>query len=341
MKKKQWLCLFLIAFVTVTFGVIVINYIVDPFQQYRISSWYKVTERKQRHVTPGLAKNFSYEMLVVGSSMAENFDLSYINDELNTNSLNLCLAGMTAHELHHLLNAAIKANPDIKKIVILLDVYGLSGKVTRFRNNDFPLYLYDDVITNDINYLLNSQTFKYSFKAIKQSKNKDIGIDRLWSWQGKIEYSKVSVLNSITQNKFNSAFNSADFESEVLIRSFSYNVLPFMVNNPDIEFTIVYPPYSFLAYKNMREFNWLDDVILFKRHLSLISLPNLNVHDFQCAKSITENLSNYKDITHYSPAINRYMISAIKENKYLVGPDNIGQCMETIQQSANKELETR
>ena len=82
--SKKWVFKLLTAFITVSFVIMTINYIVDPFQQYRIATWYKVTDKKQRNVIPGLAKNIAVETVIIGSSMVENFRVSFINKEQHT-----------------------------------------------------------------------------------------------------------------------------------------------------------------------------------------------------------------------------------------------------------------
>ena len=54
------------------------------------------------------------------------------------------------------------------------------------------------------------------------------------------------------------------------------------------------------------------------------------MYDFQAEKSVTHNLNNYKDLSHYHQRINYWMIEQIKENKYLVSKENSDSYIENL-----------
>jgi len=340
MKNKKWTGLLLVSLLVLIFITMMMNYIVDPFQQYRIASWYEITDKKQREIIPGLAKNIPAETIIIGSSMVENFRASFIDDELGTTSLKLCAAGMTAYEMQQLLNTIISNNHNVKHIILGLDLYALSGDVERIRNSGFPYYLYDNNPLNDISYLLNQEALHYSYKMIRENRGKVTNFDDMWYWGDDYTYSKKNVLASYDKNNFNSSFKLQDYQYDVLQKSFSFNLLPVIKANKNIEFTLFYPPYSYLTYRDMRDKKWLKEAFKAKKYISSLQEPNLSVYDFQCVTSITEDLNNYKDVSHYSPDINKYIISSIKNNRHLVRADNIDRCLSIIQNSANLELGT-
>ena len=84
----------------------------------------------------------------------------------------------------------------------------------------------------------------------------------------------------------------------------------------------------------MLDKGWLSDAIKFKRYLAALNIDNLNIFDFQCATSITSDLNNYKDITHFSPEINKYIISSLKNDRHLITSDNYNDCLLSIEKSA-------
>lgn len=335
MKNKKWTC-FLLIYLSVLIAVtMLINYIVDPFQQYRVASWYGITDKKQREVIPGLAKNIPAETIIIGSSMVENFKASFINKELNTTSLKLCAAGMTAHEMQQLLRTIISNNRKVRHIIIGLDLYALSGDVDRIRNNVLPNYLYDNNPLNDVFYLLNQETLRYSYKMISKNRGEKTDFDNMWYWGNDYTFSKKNVLESLAKNSFNSSFKLRDYKYDVLRKSFNFNLLSIIEANKNIDFTFFYPPYSYLTYKDMQNKKWLREAFDIKKYISSLMLPNLSIYDFQCVPSITENLNNYKDVSHYSPDINKYIILSIKNKKHLSRPGNIDKCLSIIQNSAN------
>lgn len=337
MEIKLWIYRLLVMTLILSFFITILNYFVDPFQHYRVSTWYKITEKKQRSVTPGLAKNMFYETAIIGSSMAENFHVSQINEELNTKSLKLCMSAITAYEMSQLLNVIFKYNSKIKRIVILLDPYSLSGDSKRTHNMALPIHLYDDNIINDIKYLLNKETLKFTLKTLTRDINKETDFDKIWSWET-VDFSKKTVLKTYGEAHFNSSFTPKMYTYNVLRNSFDLNILQYIERKPDIKFAIVFPPYSYLTYKDMKIKKWLKEVFKLKQYLVNLSLVNVDIYDFQCVPSITENLNNYKDISHYSPTVNAFIVSSIKAKSYILNPRNIEKCLEVIDKSAKKML---
>jgi len=339
MTTRKWTIRFLISFFLLALIVMLLNYIVDPFQHYRVSTWYKITDKKQRELTAGLAKNFpNYETAIIGSSMTENFRASFVNRELKTSTLKLSMSGMTAHEMHSVLKTVLQDNPHIKNVIIVLDIHNFSGDKTRIRTNLFPSYLYDNDPLNDIYYLLNKDTIRFTFRALKHL-DETTDFDELWYTADSFEYSKKAVLRKYVPGAYGPDFASEKYKKEILQESFDYNLLPLIQNYPNVRFNILYPPYSFLVYKDMQKKGWLEEAFSFKRYLLDLDQSNLFMYDFQCLADITGNLQIYRDIAHYAPSINDYMITSIKENKHLSTASNVDACFEIIRHSANTDIE--
>ena len=336
MSYKKWAYLLVILFTLLSFLTIIINYVVDPFQHYRISSWYKITDKRQREVSLGLAKNFHTKTAIIGSSMVENFKTSKINKELNTSSIKLCMSGMTTHEMHYVVKEIIDNNPNIRNIILSLDFYALSENNHRMQSSGFPYYLVDDNLYNDIFYLLDKKTLRFSFRMLTKEINKKTSFDDMWYWGNYYKYSKEIVLKNYNPKAPIANFKSEFYTSDIFINSFNFNILPFIKKHENIKFTIIYPPYSYIMYRDMKNKDWMKDVFSFKTYLAELSYKNLEIYDFQCVQSITNNLNNYRDIAHYRPEINDFMIESIKNKKYLININNIDKCLKQIRLSADK-----
>jgi hypothetical protein len=338
MSNKKWTLWLILTFIFFASSMMLINYIVDPFQHYRLASWYKITEKKQREMTAGLAKNYPfYETAIVGSSMIENFRPTQMDRELNTTSLKLSMSGMTAHEMHSLLETILHNNKNLKELIVAVDLNNFTGDKTRIRTNKFPSYLFDDDIINDIFYLLNKETIKFSFRMIKDRGTKT-DYDRLWYTADRFEYSKAATLRSYAPGNYGPKFDLKDYTNEMMQENFNFNILPLIKKYPNIKFNILYPPYSFLMYKDMQYKGWLNETFDFKRYLLNLKLKNVNIYDFQCIPEITSNLDIYRDIAHFAPSISDYIVLSIRDKKHLINEENIETCIDIIKQSANKKL---
>ena len=82
MKPIPWIIKFLLLSILTLLTVGVINFLLDPFQQYRKANFYKPIYDNERYLNPGLAKTYDYNQVIIGSSMTENFLLSDAKDIL-------------------------------------------------------------------------------------------------------------------------------------------------------------------------------------------------------------------------------------------------------------------
>ena len=130
----------------------------------------------------------------------------------------------------------------------------------------------------------------------------------------------------------NNNFNKIEYSFETMKKSFDYNYLQIIKNNPNTNFIFFYPPYSVIAFKDWEKKEILDDILKFKLYVieEFSKLQNVTLYDFQSAIDITTNLDNYKDFTHYHQNINNWMIDMIKENRYLVTKENIDEHLENL-----------
>ena len=342
-NSKKILITFFISTIIFTMILSSFNFIIDPFQQYRKPTLYKTfyTEYNERSLNAGLAKTSTYSSIITGSSMTQNFLISKAS-EILPNPIKLTISGATAHEINLILNTAFKSNNEIKNILIGLDVYALSGKPNRLKNGDdsIPIYLYDYNYFNDIFYLANITTIQESIRSLlnKYMKNKNDlnwNYENMYQWQHKTEneFGRDKVLKMLVDNPLsNNNFNKIEYSFETMKKSFDYNYLQIIKNNPNTNFIFFYPPYSVIAFKDWEKKEILDDILKFKLYVieEFSKLQNVTLYDFQSAIDITTNLDNYKDFTHYHQNINNWMIDMIKENRYLVTKENIDEHLENL-----------
>jgi hypothetical protein len=98
-----------------------------------------------------------------------------------------------------------------------------------------------------------------------------------------------------------------------LKQNFIRNVLPLLQRHPQVRFTLVWPPYSILAWLDLRQRGSLETALAFRTFVaeSVAGQANTDIFDFQADADITDDLDHYKDIFHYSPAISRRMLERI------------------------------
>ena len=302
MKQLKWTKKFLlVSFLGILF-LMLINFVLDPFQQYRKATIYKPIYDKQRYLNPGLVKTYNFTDIIIGSSMTENIILSETTKFLKFEKpIKLSMSGISAHETKIMIDTAINNNPNINNILYGLDYFSFIGKPTRLFNGDnsLPLYLYDSNILNDYKYLLNIDTTKFFLNSridlkIKKHQNK-FEFDKMYQWQHIFEETDFDKRKMFSLWKDTEFRTENYFKYEELIKNFDYNIDSTIRDNPKINFTIYFTPYSILAYKKIFLENELDIIIAFKKYIvqNLLKYKNVKSYDFLLDKEIIINLDNY------------------------------------------------
>jgi hypothetical protein len=308
-----------------------VNFIIDPYQQFRISNFYDIYYgANERYLLPGLIKNEKYNDIVIGSSMVENFKISNVEEILNYNNvIKLPLEGATSLEINYILESVFKNKKEIKHILYGLDLFSFSGDINRTKIKPYPLYLYDENKLDKYQYLLNIDTLKECFmiplrKFLKKNDLK-YKYDNMFQWQhlySDKDFTKQKLLNEwfSRDSKYKYNYLKRDYKLNNLINHFEKHIYPYIKLHPNTHFDIFFPPYSILTYKLMLEKSILDNSILFKIYLfkKLSSIKNVSLYDFQLDKNITETLSNYRDIGHYSQTNSLQILQNIQKGNHKV-----------------------
>ena len=333
MNSKKWtltlLCLTLST--VIIFGAI--TYFLDPLLQYG-SDRRPLTYREYSEIycNPGIAKNYKYNSVFLGSSMVQNADVSELDSLFGCKSAKLPYSGGSSYNHKHILDICYNSGNKIDKVFWALDEYAFTTDKDTPRY-PLPEYLYDDNFTNDLSYLLNLDIFYfYTIKDLVgtlQKKNEILMKDGSWIENNSV-YNKENALASISypMDAKNSVAN--DYYAQSMRDNLKYNVLPFVINHPNTEFYFYMVPYSISYWYMCKQNGKLDAEFQIIRTVTeeLLKYDNVNFYFFQDEKDIITNLDNYKDYTHFKPAINSYMSNQMRADKNKLTIDNYQQCID-------------
>lgn len=136
---------------------------VDPFFHYHApyTDSYYYDLNNQRSQNDGICRYFEYDALITGTSMTENFKTSEMDEIFGTNSIKVPYQGSTYKEINDNLKKALSNNENLKIIVRGLDMlqFFSDSDTMRFDLGEYPTYLYDDNIFNDVKYVFNRDVF--------------------------------------------------------------------------------------------------------------------------------------------------------------------------------------
>ena len=315
------------------------NYFVDAQQQIRYNKNYVSGE--QRVINNGLARNYTYDTIIIGSSTSENILKKDVDQLFNVNSVNLSLSGSTALEHKNLLNIVIQEGK-VKNVIYGLDVFnynrlGIRNEIIDYGKNKKEL----------LKYLLNISLLKTNIKIIIKEllgKNKKDWIYTWSFWGNQFTFSEENTLCFNEKLQFGAQNLGVikevrkGYDDKIL----KYNVDEFfkiVEKTPNIDYKIYFPPYSILYWYALDRYNCLESVLSFKKYIYLKGkkYSNVFIYDFQDDISVIENLNNYKDSVHFSDLISKKITYELVTKKANIENCNFSnRIKESIKKSKNK-----
>lgn len=320
---RRWALCTLALSILLVGSIVLLNYVVDPLQFFRKASYSPVLSGKQRLQNPGLARNYDYNTIILGTSVTENFSTPEINEKLHCSTLKLSISGATLKEETMIADVALRTGK-VKTILWGVDFTAAMRSPDDVRTDfsAFPSYLYDENKMNDIFYLLDTYTTQESFNALKhiiKPPSKPESLDLLNNWQKEWVFGKVQVIKDYNRAMAAKTPARSAFNTNTLQANLTSNVITVINSHPEVDFVLFYPPYSMPFYKTFDEpaiDSWLQTKLWLFNELH--ALPNVKIYDFQHDYPITTNLDNYKDMMHYSETINSKMVDDIATQKYQI-----------------------
>ena len=157
-KQKKWFLGTLAGTITVLMLILLAMVIVDPYFHYHgkipgIS--YRLYH--ERYINFGIVKNFEYDAIITGSSMNQNFKTSQLDELWGVNSIKVPYSGAGFREINTTLEKAFESDNEIKYVLWGLDYNGLLREGYWKGYDEYPEYLYDNNLLNDVSYVWNKE----------------------------------------------------------------------------------------------------------------------------------------------------------------------------------------
>lgn len=329
MSSKKWF----ISLILITMVIVILagalQFYLDPLLQYGGERG-PLTYRTYTEIycNPGIAKNYDYNSVLLGSSMVENTNVAELDELFNCKTIKVPFAGGSSYNHKKILDVCYDSGHQIDTVFWDLDEHALT---TEKDTPAFPLpdYLYDDNKLNDLSYLLNLDVFYYYTLPDVTStiKNQHQIMMRDGTWTDESKYCKENALSSISFPMKQYANKGEEYYKDNLTENINYNILPFVEQHPETEFNFFLVPYSMLFWYNEKSNGTLDAHLYDIRTAigELLKFDNVKVHFFQDEKDIITDLNLYKDYNHYAPSINSWMSQEMKKQGHLLTKEDYNQ----------------
>lgn len=330
--SKRFITVFSVVLLAALMCIGLISYAVDPFFQFRA----KPDTRyflNPRFVTGGLAKNYEYNAVILGSSMTQNFNLNILRKiEAGCKPVKLSTGGMNCVEMEYIYSVIKKEQ--VKTFIINIDIPLFNSTFEEVR---YPQYLYENGIINKLKYLYGYETF-VRFTPI------DIGLTLYLNDKSNItpEYDMKTNIDNVGNTSLDVHYG-ADYVKQLYLsgHTVSDQSLEGMESRmkarldslltrmspdkyPDAEYIFVMPPYSALYWYHTKQRGYYNEFIEFTHYIehSISKYKNARIAFFFDIDEITD-LNYYADITHFNPVISDKILENINNPAYQLSPSNI------------------
>lgn len=335
MQNKKFLKKLIISIILFLSLPAIIVLVFDPFFHYHkpIRPLKEVLTQAEYQVI-GTLKNFEYDSLIAGSSMAENYNNYWFDELFGCKTIKAVKPGANTSDLVYLLNRAYEYK-QIKNIFYTLDIAAFTTTVKEhYVNEGMPLYLYNENPLDDIKYLFNKHViFKDIPYMIANSFLGDYNEGDSFNWA---KYKSFDTLHYEPTIEKQENKNLEEYRQYV---EFNLNQLEHLIReHQDTNFIFMVPPYSSLWWYEAYmcgdlEYNFYALEEIFNR---LLKYENVEIHYFQSIEEIVADLSNYMDLLHFHPDINKNLVELIITDHYLVTMDNKEEKLSEMKQLADK-----
>lgn len=342
MKSRKWVIGVLIGMMAALLCAGGVTVAVDPFFHYHAplkGLSYEFEDEYETYMNDGIAKHFDYDALISGTSMTTNFKMEEIDELFGVKSVRLTMQGEGFKRLNENIVTAIDSNPDLKLVIRGIDDMWFISDPEYEGRDEYPTYLYDDILWNDVKYLYNADIFlnldvpvlQRTIQGIPTEKLDDFGFGT--DENGTVEeflanYERPEKrIMEVTQEETDQYF-------DMLERNLQQNVISIMQENPEIMFYIFFPPYSICWWDELNQYG--TDVL--KRRIDLeefainkiLSCDNVRLFSFHNNFDLVCDLGYYIDNVHYNKNINSQILRWMKDGKYELTKENYGEYIEEI-----------
>lgn len=331
-NTKLWsiCCLFLALVLLLTVGGA--TALIDPYFHYHAPlEQLEYPLDDQRYQNDGILKHFTYDAMITGTSMTENYKTSEFDRLFNVHSVKISYSGGTLQELTAAMETAIAAQPELKLVLLCIDEWFLfAGRDMILASGEYPTFLYDTDPFNDVKYLLNKSVFCGDTLGVLEytrAGGHTTSFDQFGSWTH-ISVGREDAISRYTRK-------AVEAEKKVLTPdltakisdTLNASVLGLAKKYPDVTFLCYFPPYSILNWDAHDRAGTLErQVHAFEEATRLmLEAENIRLFSFYTDFDTITNLDHYRDSVHHSQQINSQLLQQMAANKYLLTEENYRQ----------------
>ena len=307
--RKRW------AIFTLTAAILLLSlcaltvYLVDPFEHYRESAILPLYDQESSN-NPGIAKNYDYNAVSLGTSMVEMSHPSVIDECFGVSSVKLPMRGSHTAQMGWQL-AHVLDTHELKLVILAVDAYSLMGPPDDME--EIYDYLWNDSALDDVGYLLNLDVLLVRVPRMLRNLGRSTATKRddMYQWTD-VTFSAQSVFDSFSFQP-QREMTDPDYRLERSTENIRRHIETYVAAHPETTFKIYMPPYSVAYWYVMTRGGLSEQQYRSRARVCelLLDYPNVEIYDYSSRLEWITDLGNYFDYSHHSGDISDAIMCAM------------------------------
>lgn len=327
-KAKKWFIKCIVLLAAALFLTALIVAAVDPYFHYhKPFSFLSYRLYEERYTNDGISRNFDFDAIITGTSMAQNFKPSEMDALFGTHSVKETFSGAGYQELAENLDRALDRNKELTTVLWAVDYNGFFRDYDWAQYDAYPTYLYDNNPFNDVSYLFNKSILYHAVLpniTMTLTGEPSTTMDEYSSWER--ETGLDIILQSYDRNNVSEepVLTFGEEEYEAVVKTISTNIVQTVNKYPDVTFYIFYPPYSICYWDALNIKGTIIKQTMAEQTATelLLECPNVKLFNFFDQYQIICNPDYYCDDGHYNAEVNSMILKWISEGTGLITKEN-------------------
>lgn len=308
--------------------IIALFYVFDPyFHFHKPFSFVSYRLYEERYTNDGISRHFDYDAMITGTSMAQNFKTSEMDELFKVQSVKETFSGSGFQETSDNLRRALERNENLKTVVWSLEYNGMIREEKWTQYEGYPTYLYDDNPWNDVSYVFNKSTFYHGVMpnvAKTMLGQPSTTMDEYSSWNKAtgLEYIKQTYTRQEETEEMIPGLTEE--EKQMVAGNIKGNFVDLVKQYPDTTFYIFYTPFSICYWESLYQEGMMMKLFEAEQITTelLLDCPNVKLFNFYDQYDVITNTDNYRDKEHYSAKINTKILEWMSSGVGLLTKDN-------------------
>lgn len=293
--------------------------VMDPFYHYHGPvSGLKAVVTKAEYQCIGTVRHFDYDSIVLGSSVAENYNNRWFDEAFGGKTVKGIKSGAATVDLVYYMKEAF-AHGELVNVYYCVDISALNAEPDKmFPDASLPLYLYNHNPFDDVSYLWNKDVL-FENIPYQLATGLDAQYDEgaSYNWAHYKTFSAEGTLRNYARSDRVAERKPEDANRDVIDANLQL-IGAVVEAHPETKFRFIFSPYSMLwwdaAYRSGESGQCIYTAERAVEYL--LGFANAEVYYFQNDAETITNLDNYMDPIHFSEEINHEIVRRMQTGAY-------------------------